>query len=698
MKKKFLSLALALTMCLGLLVVPASAAGATVVKTLESEYEESFHYRIYSDGMLVVEKRGSPFGCVYLDRNGNEIPGALFDAATEFSEGMAAVNVMKANWGDKYQGYGYIDKTGKVVIEPQFEDAGQFHEGVARVRDLETRKWGIIDKNGNGVVPLEYSSKDYIHEPSDGLILAYDAPNGYWGYFDTNGKTALPFQYAYGYDFEAGYAQVKLGQKSTYIDKSGRDIIADHYEYAKRLTVEGEPAALFSVKDTTATDRNCYYLLNGSGQVLAGPYEDIGEGFSSGLMRVRKYDGENYLHGYINTAGQEVIPCGRFRPTYSSNMSDFVDGYALVGTQDYTQVMINTSGQITATLSQDLKYNREKWSQGLLAVSSDASGRTRWGFLHASGQQTVECKYQSVRAFSGGVAVVQDFAGKYGLVNTAGQEIVPCQYSSISEFINGVAAVSMYNSGSRRYGLINAAGQEILPCVYEEGYSFKSGSVEALMDTLRKGGEEVCAILRNEETNRFDFIRITTDYSPAPDQPVTPPASGTVGGFSDVKTDDWFANPVLWAVEKGITAGTSATTFSPNADCTTAQILSFLWRASGSPKPTGSNPFSDVESGDWYADAAVWAYEKGMVSGGTFSGNTLCTRSMAVTYMWKAAGSPSAKASSFTDVPAGAEYAGAVAWAVEQGVTAGTSDTTFSPDSVCTRGQIVAFLHRGLAK
>ena len=172
----------------------------------------------------------------------------------------------------------------------------------------------------------------------------------------------------------------------------------------------------------------------------------------------------------------------------------------------------------------------------------------------------------------------------------------------------------------------------------------------------------------------------------------------TVSGFTDVNTGDWFADPVLWAVEKGVTSGTSATTFSPNQNCTVAQILTFLWRANGSPKPTGNNPFPDVTDGDWYADAAAWAYEKGMVSGGAFGGNAPCTRSMAVTYMWKAAGGPSAKTASFTDVPAGADYANAVAWAVEQGVTAGTSDTTFSPAQVCTRGQIVTFLYRGLAQ
>lgn len=168
--------------------------------------------------------------------------------------------------------------------------------------------------------------------------------------------------------------------------------------------------------------------------------------------------------------------------------------------------------------------------------------------------------------------------------------------------------------------------------------------------------------------------------------------------MADVKATDWFAQPVTWALEKGITAGTGGGNFSPSANCTVAQILTFLWRASGSPKPTASNPFSDIKSDDYYADAAVWAHEKGLVSGATFSGNMLCTRAMAVTYMWKLSGSPSAKTAGFTDVLASADYANAVAWAVEKSVTSGTSATTFSPDNICTRGQIVTFLYRELAK
>ena len=175
----------------------------------------------------------------------------------------------------------------------------------------------------------------------------------------------------------------------------------------------------------------------------------------------------------------------------------------------------------------------------------------------------------------------------------------------------------------------------------------------------------------------------------APTQPTAPAAPS----FADVKADAYYADAVKWAVEKGITAGTTATTFSPNNTCTTAQILTFLWRANGSPAPTGNN--AAVPAGQYYTDAANWALEKGLTD--NFSADTPATRAATVTYLWKLAGKPAAEAAAFTDVDAGAEYAQAVAWAVKKGVTAGTSATTFAPDNTCTRGQIVTFLHRDLA-
>ena len=173
----------------------------------------------------------------------------------------------------------------------------------------------------------------------------------------------------------------------------------------------------------------------------------------------------------------------------------------------------------------------------------------------------------------------------------------------------------------------------------------------------------------------------------------TAPTEPTVPNFTDVAAGAYYADAVNWAVDKKITTGTSTTTFSPNNTCTTAQILTFLWRVNGSPAPAGSN--AAVPAGQYYTDAANWALEKGLTD--AFIPDAPATRAATVTYLWKLAGKPAADAAAFADVDAGAEYAQAVAWAVKEGITTGTSTTTFDPDSTCTRGQIVTFLHRSLA-
>ena len=180
---------------------------------------------------------------------------------------------------------------------------------------------------------------------------------------------------------------------------------------------------------------------------------------------------------------------------------------------------------------------------------------------------------------------------------------------------------------------------------------------------------------------------------------VTPPSTG----FVDVPASAYYADAVKWAVEKGITTGTSATTFSPEASCTRAQMVTFLWRAAGSPAPKATTTaFTDLDKSAYYYDAVLWAVEKGITTGTsatTFSPNATVTRGQTVTFLYRFAGQPAVSgSSSFTDVNSSDYYAAAVQWAKEQGITSGTSATTFSPTSDCTRGQIVTFLYRQLAK
>ncbi len=190
------------------------------------------------------------------------------------------------------------------------------------------------------------------------------------------------------------------------------------------------------------------------------------------------------------------------------------------------------------------------------------------------------------------------------------------------------------------------------------------------------------------------------------DKPTPTPQPPTMS-FTDVAAGEYYYEPVYWAVDHKpqITNGTSPTTFSPNADCTRGQIVTFLWRAKGQPEPKRTdNPFADVKASDYYYKAVLWAVEQGITNGTDathFSPNASCTRGQAVTFLWRAEGMPAAKTqrSDFRDVQdANVYYYIPVLWAVENGITNGTGKDTFSPNLTCTRGQIVTFLWRDLAK
>ena len=169
--------------------------------------------------------------------------------------------------------------------------------------------------------------------------------------------------------------------------------------------------------------------------------------------------------------------------------------------------------------------------------------------------------------------------------------------------------------------------------------------------------------------------------------------------FTDVPAGSYYEDAVIWAVDKGITTGTSATTFNPNGICTRAQAVTFLWRAAGSPAAKSAvMPFTDVKAGSYYYDAVLWAVEQGITKGTsdtTFSPDATCSRAQIVAFLWRSEKSPAAgTANPFADVKASAYYADAVLWAVKHNITVGTTFSIFSPDEECTRAQIVTFLYR----
>ncbi len=177
---------------------------------------------------------------------------------------------------------------------------------------------------------------------------------------------------------------------------------------------------------------------------------------------------------------------------------------------------------------------------------------------------------------------------------------------------------------------------------------------------------------------------------------------GTIDAFLDVDKNAFYCDAVGWAVENNVTNGVRPDTFGPNAVCTRAQVVTFLWRAMGSPAPTvQSCPFTDVKESSYYRDAVLWALENEITTGTSpdaFSPEKGCTRAQVVTFLWRAKGKPDpeAEGSAFTDVSERKFYTDAVAWAVKNNITKGMTDTTFAPDSTCTRGQIVTFLYRAV--
>ena len=173
------------------------------------------------------------------------------------------------------------------------------------------------------------------------------------------------------------------------------------------------------------------------------------------------------------------------------------------------------------------------------------------------------------------------------------------------------------------------------------------------------------------------------------------------GKFRDVPDGQYYSEPVDWAVAHGVTNGTSITTFSPDDPCTRGQVVTFLWRAAGSPEPKSANhPFRDIKPSDYFYKAVLWAVEQGITNGMDathFGPDVPCTRAHVVTFLWRAHEKPIVvTVNPFADVPADEYYTDAVLWAVKNEITNGMDATHFGPDSPCIRGQIVTFLYRDL--
>ena len=283
--------------------------------------------------------------------------------------------------------------------------------------------------------------------------------------------------------------------------------------------------------------------------------------------------------------------------------------------------------------------------------------------------------------------------------------------------VSGVLTVSARSSGGGGGGGSSSSAPTYKPTVTptDGGTTTVSNPSPKKGDTVTitpkpETGSEVAEVIVTDKNGKTVVVKANADgtYSfTQPDGAVTikviyqAKASDPVQtGFTDVSEGHFAYDAVRWAQDKDITGGIGGGKFAPDAACTRAQIVTFLWRAAGSPEPKGAAGFADVSAGSYYAKAVAWAIENGITAGtgnGRFSPDDACTRAQSVTFLWRALGSAAGHQADFADVPAGSYYESAVAWAAASGVTTGIGGGLFAPDSGCTRAQIVTFLYRAYA-
>ncbi len=408
MRKKTLSLALALATCLGLMAVPASAASATVKEVTPAEALQKFGYigeLKFHDSGIVWVKGGA------INTAGEVIVEAgSYGKTTDFYDGVAWVQAPPDGR------LACIDESGRELFSIPHDNTNQlytFSEGLARKYSKEDNAYGYINKKGETVIPYEHNDKaGYFHS---GLAVVYDPTEAYYGYIDTTGKVVIPYQFADAKDFDNGVAPVKLGNRQTVIDTTGKDLLPQEYSYQ----------SIISSELVLAYGKDGYAFFNRAGQMVNGGYSSVDAygfnfTFSDGMIGVIK-DGKL---GYVNESGELAVPCQFYQTSYSP----FRDGFAVVqiDKEGKTYGIIDKSGRVMGPSVGSHAGN------GCFKISSNESGRTRYGFKDYTGKEIVPCTYAEVKDFSGGVAPVKKFDNKWGFVDTDGTEIVPCKYKNIT--------------------------------------------------------------------------------------------------------------------------------------------------------------------------------------------------------------------------------------------------------------------------
>lgn len=449
--------------------------------------------------------------------------------------------------------------------------------------------------------------------------------------------------------------------------------------------------------------------------ILPAKYWDINyAGTNRVIVRPARDDGATVVNGVIDLKGNVLYPFAAQTITYLEESNSYLvsKGYLNYRLLDY-------SFREIGRFSHGYVYD---WGNGFFYWQEpDGEGNDLCALYRSDGTSLATIAPKSehrVRLLSDG-KVISGYGSSskiYDLYNEDGKCIVSggVGYSQINaehdciiiskfkkpeyndntifDYANRDILVNKYTGEHLcYYGMIDFDGEEIIPLAYEkmcfttDGVEFGNWTDERVLQESSygfAGAARPTYYVYTYDTKTLTFDELN-QYQPK---------------LIDVPASAWYYDAVQWAADKSMVDG-SARRLYPDANAPRSEVIEYMWKAAGRPMPTAGNPFTDVSASDSYYNAVLWAYQHGITTGTsaeTFAPAETCTRAQVVTFLWRAMNGAEANTkSAFADVSADAYYASPVAWAVEKGVTTGTSSTTFSPNDTCTRAQILTFLYRG---